>query len=158
VKTKSGSNERRETTIDDSGVFGELESRNAGLWLARGLPCAHIATLLEMQSNELGSKEIVTYAPGSSVFQQTAACAPHTASNLFPYSVVLENQTDTDVIAFSTNWGDVSMKSQGKAPPLFTRTLRRSNLTVIPAHRRTLFTPLGNWDPLDFVPGHGIDL
>jgi hypothetical protein len=160
VKTKSGSNERHErlTTVGDFGVFEDLETRNGGLWLASGLPGSDTANPLQIESNGLESEGIVAYAPGSLEFQQTADCAPHPASNLLPYSVVLENQADTDVITFYPSWSGVSMNAQDNAWPLYTRTPWRLNLTVIPAHRRILFTPLGDWDPLDFVPAHGTNL
>lgn len=157
MKTKSDSNEQRErlTTVGDFGVFGYLESRNGRLWLARGLPDAH-PTLSQSQSNKLKSKGIVAYAPGSSEFQQTADCAPHAAS-LLPYSVVLENQTESDLITFNHSWSRVRLDSHYNAAPLFPRNPWRSNLTVIPAHGRILFTPLGSWDPLEFVPERDID-
>ena len=100
---------------------------------------------LDVEAYDIPTKGVIVDLPSSPAFVETTQTLPAALQPLFPYSVVLENTTGTDIIAFNAAWS--TLDAQGQPHAVVTRTPWRlatpDHLTVIPAHSRMLVTPVG---------------
>jgi hypothetical protein len=99
---------------------------------------------LDVEAYDIPAKGVTVNLASSPAFVETTQTLPAALQPLFPYSVVLENTTGTDIIAFNAAWS--TLDAQGQPHAVVTRTPWRlatpDRLTVIPAHSRLLITPV----------------
>jgi hypothetical protein len=100
---------------------------------------------LDVEAYDIPTKGVTVDLAFSPAFVETTQTLPAALQPLFPYSVVLENTTGTDIIAFNATWS--TLDAQGQPHAAVTRTpwhlATPDRLTVIPAHSRMLITPVG---------------
>ena len=100
---------------------------------------------LDVEAYDIPTKGVTVNLASSPAFVETTQTLPADLQPLFPYSVVLENTTGTDIIAFNAVWS--TLDAQGQPHAVVTRTpwhlATPDRLTVIAAHSRMLITPVG---------------
>jgi hypothetical protein len=100
---------------------------------------------LDVEAYDIPSKGVTVDLASSPAFVETTQTLPAALQPLFPYSVVLENTTGTDIIAFNAAWS--TLDAQGQPHAVVTRTpwhlATPDHLAVIQAHSRMLITPVG---------------